>query len=285
MDAVALALTSAFLFGGMTIALRFALRGERDADLGALVTVLSGFCVIAVAAVATGADLDLRGTLLFAVAGAMAPGISQLFFTFAIREAGASRTSAITGTSPLFAVAIAFLIRGEPFSTPLFVGALLIVAGGALLVLEPDRPAHFRLLGIGLAAAGAVVFAVRDNYIRALADDTEVDAFAAAAVAQLAGVVVALAYLLVVRRGRIPRPRGTVAFVPAGVLFGLSYLCLFEAYYRGRVSVVSPLVATESLWGVVLSALVLRQSELVGKTLAVGAVLIVAGGALIGVFR
>lgn len=285
MTAVALALTSAALFGGMTIALRLAVRGPRDTDMGVLATVSVGFVVIAVAALASGARLDLEGALVFAAAGAMAPGISQLLFTFAIREAGASRTSAITGTSPLFAVAIALLVLGEPFSAPLFVGALLIVGGGTLLVLEPDRPANFRLLGIGMAALGALVFAVRDNYVRALSDDTQVDAFAAAAVAQLTGALIALVYVLVRRRGRFPRPRGTLAFVPAGVLFGLSYLSLFEAYYRGRVSVVSPLVATESLWGVALSAVVLRRSELVGKSLAAGAILIVAGGALIGTFR
>jgi drug/metabolite transporter (DMT)-like permease len=285
MDAVALALASAALFGAMTIALRVAIRRAPDADVGALATVVVAAVLIAVAAVASGAAIDVEGALVFAVAGAMAPGVSQLLFTFAIREAGASRTSAITGTSPLFAVAIAILILGEPFSAPLFVGALLVVAGGALLVLEPDRPAHFRLLGIGLAALGAVVFAVRDNYVRALSDDTSVDAFAAAAIAQTAGALVILGYLLVSRRGRFPRPRGALAFVPVGLLFGTSYLCLFEAYYRGRVSVVSPLVATESLWGVVLSALVLKQSELVGRSLAAGAILIVTGGALIGAFR
>jgi uncharacterized membrane protein len=62
-------------------------------------------------------------------------------------------------------------------------------------------------------------------------------------------------------------------------------VALFEAYYRGRVSVVSPLVATETLWGVGLSALLMRHTELVGRRLAIGAVLIVAGGALIGAFR
>ena len=69
---------------------------------------------------------------------------------------------------------------------------------------------------------------------------------------------------------------------PAGVLFGLSYVCLFEAYFHGRVSVVSPLVATESLWGVGLSALLIRQTEGVGRRLALGALLVVAGGVLIG---
>jgi uncharacterized membrane protein len=70
-----------------------------------------------------------------------------------------------------------------------------------------------------------------------------------------------------------------------GALFGSSYVALFEAYYRGRVTVVSPLVATESLWAVGLSLLLLRRTELVGRRLVLGAVLIVAGGALIGAFR
>ena len=68
-------------------------------------------------------------------------------------------------------------------------------------------------------------------------------------------------------------------------MFGLSYGSLFEAFYRGRVTVVSPLVATESLWGVLFSVLLLRRSELVSRHLILGAVLIVAGGALIGVTR
>jgi uncharacterized membrane protein len=79
--------------------------------------------------------------------------------------------------------------------------------------------------------------------------------------------------------------RRWIPFLPAGVLFGASYICLFEAYYRGRVTVVAPLVAIESLVGVGLSAVLLRHSELVGKRLVFGALLIVAGGALIGAFR
>jgi uncharacterized membrane protein len=81
------------------------------------------------------------------------------------------------------------------------------------------------------------------------------------------------------------RARDARAFIPAGIVFGLSYICLFEAYYRGPVTVVSPLVATESLWGVVVSVLVLKQSEGVGARLVAGAVLMVCGGILIGAVR
>jgi uncharacterized membrane protein len=69
------------------------------------------------------------------------------------------------------------------------------------------------------------------------------------------------------------------------VLFGVSYAALFEAYYHGRVTVVAPLVATESLWGVLFAVLLLRRSELVGRRLVLGAALIVVGGALIGAWR
>jgi uncharacterized membrane protein len=69
------------------------------------------------------------------------------------------------------------------------------------------------------------------------------------------------------------------------LLFGASYVSLFEAYYRGRVTVVAPLVAVESLVGVGLSVLLLRDSELVGRRLLAGAALIVAGGVLIGATR
>ena len=81
------------------------------------------------------------------------------------------------------------------------------------------------------------------------------------------------------------RARDARAFAPAGVVFGLSYVCLFDAYYRGLVTVVSPLVATESLWGVLLSAIVLGRSERVGTRLVAGALLVVSGGILIGAFR
>ena len=69
------------------------------------------------------------------------------------------------------------------------------------------------------------------------------------------------------------------------MLWGLSYAAIFEAFYRGRVSVVSPLIATEALFGVLLAAVIIGRSELIGRHVIVAAGLIVCGGALIGVFR
>jgi uncharacterized membrane protein len=66
---------------------------------------------------------------------------------------------------------------------------------------------------------------------------------------------------------------------------GRSYLARFEACCRGTVSVVAPIVATGSLFGVVFSALLLRRTERIGPRLVLGAALVVTGGALIAGFR
>jgi drug/metabolite transporter (DMT)-like permease len=214
----------------------------------------------------------------------LAPGGSQIFFTLAVRDAGASRASVVVGTAPLVAVAIALLVLGEPFRAPLVAGAVLIVAGGVALTLERGRPAHVLPIGLAFAFACTALFATRDNFVRWFSGETVVDALPAAAATLLGGTLVAVGYLLT-RRPRRPSLAAATPFTRVGLLFGLSYVSLFEAYYRGRVSVVSPIVATETLFGVGLSVLLLRRTELVGRRLAAGAVLIVAGGALIGVFR
>jgi len=266
----------------MTVALRFALRRAPDAEVGALLTILPAVAVT-VPFVAAG-PVDLGGIWPFLLAGLLGPGLSQLLFTIAVRDAGPSRTSVAVGTAPLFSVVIALIFLDEPLQAALVLGALLIVVGGVLLVGERGRPVHVKRIGLVLAFASAIVFAVRDNLVRWLSIDTDVSPALAALATLGAGGLCVTAYVLATRGGRISF-RQLPAFVPAGLLFGLSYICLFEGYYRGRVTVVSPLVATESLWGVGLSVLLLRRHERVGLRLLGGAGLVVAGGALIGVFR
>jgi drug/metabolite transporter (DMT)-like permease len=275
MTAVVLALASAALFGGMTVALRLALSGLDDAGGAALATVIPALVVSLVAAAF---HPDLHGAWPFLLAGVLAPGGSQILFTLAVREAGASRTSVMVGGAPLVAVAIALIFLHEPLRVPLLVGAVGIVAGGALLAVERDRPGHIKRIGLLFAVGAAVLFATRDNVARAL--HTHATPGTAAAATLVAGTIVAAGW-----SRRVPSRRELTRLAPAGLLFGLSYVCLFEAYFRGRVSVVSPLVATESLWGVGLSALLIRHTEGIGKRLALGALLVVAGGVLIGATR
>jgi drug/metabolite transporter (DMT)-like permease len=277
--AVFLALVSAALFGAMTVAVRLGLLHMPDARLGAAATALVAFGVALGATPFGSVETNARDLAVFALAGLLAPGVSQLLFTLAVRDAGAARASIVVGAAPLVTVALGLLVLDEPFELALLAGAALIVAGGTALVWERSRPESFRAVGMVWAIGCTLLFASRDTFVRWFSGETPVASTTGAAATLFGGTLV-----LGLLARRTPWRRA-LPFVPAGVCFGLSYVFLFEAYYRGRVTVVSPLVATEALWGVGLSALLIGRSERVGRRLVVGAILIVAGGALIGAAR
>jgi len=283
--AVGLAVVSAVLFGAMSVGLRMGLSRHPDVEVATVATVSGAFvvAVLFVAAEAPARGVHAAAAWPFLLAGLMQPGVGQLFVTTAVRDAGASRASVVLGSAPLASVTIALIFLGEPAHWPLIVGAVLIVGGGVELARDRSRPAHVRRRGYVFAFVATILFSARDNFTRWLAGSTSAPPAVAAAAALAGGLALILLVLGPRVRDRLAW-RPMLPFLGVGVLFGASYVALFEAYYRGRVTVVSPIVATESLWGVAFSLLLLRHTELVGRRVLAGAALIVAGGVLIGVY-
>jgi drug/metabolite transporter (DMT)-like permease len=167
----------------------------------------------------------------------------------------------------------------------LVLGTLLVVAGGMLLVRERGGPAAVLSLGIWLGVTAALLFAVRDNLVRWAARGNEVPGFVAAT-ASLASAAVVIFLFVALRSNSAARIReASRPFMLSGLIYGVSYACLYTAFDRGRVTVVAPLVATESLFAVLISLVVLRRSERIGPRLLLAALLVVGGGALISSFR
>jgi drug/metabolite transporter (DMT)-like permease len=284
---VLLALGAAASFGALAVTIRLALHPPLDAETASLVTTfLAGACCVVLAA-ATGdfAGLDWADTWPFVVTGLFAPGITQIFFTRAVGLIGPSRTAVFVGVSPVLSAAIAVIVLDEPVHVALVVGTLLIVAGGTLLVRERVRPGAFLSAGIALALGAALLFAIRDNLVRWAARGSDVPGFVAAS-ASLASACIVIGIVVLAKHDAVGRVRRTFRpFVLSGLVYGVSYACLYSAFDRGRVTVVAPLVATESLWAVLISMVVLRRSERIGVRLLVAAILVVGGGALISGFR
>jgi drug/metabolite transporter (DMT)-like permease len=283
---VLLAAGAALFFGALAVTIRLALRAGIDAEAASLVTTVIACLVCALAALVTG---DFSGvvwadTWPFFVTGLFAPGISQILFTRGVGVIGPSRTAILVGISPVLSAAIAVTILGEPLHAGLVFGTLLVVAGGTLLVRERGGRAALSL-GITLGLSAALLFAVRDNLVRWAARGSEVPGFVAATASLVSASLVIL--LVVALRpdaaGRIRR--AARPFVPSGLVYGVSYACLYSAFDRGRVTVVAPLVATESLFAVLISLVLLRRSELIGPRLLLATMLVVSGGALISSFR
>jgi drug/metabolite transporter (DMT)-like permease len=288
--AVVFAALSGALFGALAVAVRQALRRGADPYVG--VAVVPGVALLLALLISVPSlaldDIHVSDLWPFALAGALVPGASQILFIIAVRDAGPSRAAILIGTAPLMSVGIALALLGEPFRPLLAVGTALVVAGGVALGRERTRPAHFRLLGAGLALACAALFAVRDNIVRWAARGTHPPPLVAVDVSLAAAAIVTLAYVLAIRRKELRERLGVAvtAFAPAGIALAVAYDFLFVAFDRGRVSIVAPLNATQSLWAVLLSGVIWgRHTELIGRRLVLAATLIVAGAAVISVVR
>jgi drug/metabolite transporter (DMT)-like permease len=290
MDVVLLATLAGVLFGALAVAVRRALARARDPEAGALVCAAVGFSVSLLIAgpVAAADGVELEGLWAFGLVGAFVPGLSQILFVRAVRDAGASRTAVVIGVAPLLSAALAIAFLDEPLRDVLLVATLAIVLGSALLVWEPSRPSEFSAFGLLLALAAASLFAGRDNAVRWASLNTDADPRLAASASLGAAALALLAYLVVVQSRRPLRARvrsAAAPFLPAGLCLGLAYVTLVIAFSLGSVTVVAPLNATQSLWGVLLAALVLGRAEAVGARLVLASLLVVAGGVLVGIAR
>jgi len=284
---VLLAAGAALSFGALAVTIRLSLHPPLDAEAAALVTtVLAGICCVLLATLRGDlSGVDWADTWPFFVTGLFAPGISQIFFTRAVGVIGPSRTAVFVGVSPVLSAAIAVTLLDEPLHVALVFGTLLVVAGGTLLVRERGSGSTVLSLGIGLALGAALLFGIRDNLVRWAARGTDVPGFVAAS-ASLASATLVIGIVVLMRPHAGARVRQAFRpFLLSGLVYGVSYACLYSAFDRGRVTIVAPLVATESLWAVLISILVLRRSERIGVRLLVAAALVVGGGALISSFR
>jgi drug/metabolite transporter (DMT)-like permease len=282
--AIALASLASLFFGVLAVTMRMCFRS--GAAFGPVALATTGGAAVVAFAVALAAhgteEVTVHSVWPFVVAGVVAPGVSQLLFVRAIELIGASRTAVLVGIAPLLSAGFAIALLGEPVRAGLVVGTLAIVGGGLLLTWERAAP---RLPAIGFVVGGiaAVAIAARDNFVRWAAKENALPGTSAAVLSLAAATVFLL--LLFGRSSRHGLWEQRRAVVASGLLLGAAYACLLEALDRGRVTVVAPLYATESLWAVLFAALLLRTSEAVGRRLVAAAVLMVLGGALIGISR
>jgi drug/metabolite transporter (DMT)-like permease len=282
---VLFACIAGLFLGALNITMRQGVGRVADVEAGSAVIATVAAVLVAATALAFGVEFHAEELWAFLLIGAFVPGLSQLLVVHAVGAAGASRAGILFGMAPLFSALIAIVAFSEPFRWPLALGTVLIVAGGAALVWEGERPVGYRAYGAVLAVAVSVAFGLRDNVARAATEDVAAAPLAQATALMLGASIVLLANLLG-RRSALPRFRSAFApFAMSGLVTAVAQASLFEALDRARVTVIAPLVGTGVLWTVVFAAVFLGRSELVGRRLVVVAVLVVAGGTLVGATR
>ena len=229
------------------------------------------------------AGFNLTAAGVFALVGLFFPAAVTLLTYTGNQRMGPIITSSVSCTTPMFALFGAILFLGEALTAGNVLGTGAIVLGMLVLTWTGDaRQRGWPLWAIALPFAAAAIRALAQVLTKA-----GLALWANPYAAGLIGYTVSAAVILIAARaggpGNAPDRRATPWFVATGLLNGGSVFLMYVALVRGQVSTVSPIVATYPLFTLALSMLFLRQ-ERVSSRVAVGAVLTVAGMAVLLAF-
>ena len=281
LDAAMWAVAAAAGLGAAMITTRLGLRYATPlagAAIGVPSTTLMFWC-LAPFLLDTG-GFSLRAASLFALVGLFFPAAVTLLTYTGNQRMGPTITSAVSCTTPMFALAGAVLFLGEALSAGNVFGTAVIVLG--MLVLSWTGGARARdwpLWALALPVAAAAIRALAQVLTKA-----GLALWSNPYAAGLIGYTVSAAVILAAARiGGAPKGadrRALPWFVATGFLNGASLFLMYLALVEGQVSLVSPIVATYPLFTLGLSLLLLRHERITPRV-ALGAVLTVSGVALL----
>ena len=288
-DVYVFALLTAVLWGLTGVVLKLGLEDGGGPSLATVVVVAVSFTVFLVASVVRGGPFFFRGVTgstmaVFAAAGVLGSGFGRMASFAGVDRVGASVNTAVINTRPLFAAIMAVTLLGEPITGRLAAGIGLITLGVVTLSLSRGGDiSGWAPVELLIPIAGAVLYAVGNVVRRVGFLGSGVDPVTAIVFNEL-GALCTLGAFFAVKSdpGMFEASRRTLGwFVLGGLTSGGGLIALFYALSIGPVVVVDPLSATPPLFAIVFTALLLGGIERVTKGLVVGAVLVVAGIALI----
>src|SRR5262245_19425876 len=156
--AIALAFASAFCFGAGLVLTQLGLRDVSPLSGAAISVPSSTLLLVALAPfVLLGEPVGWAAVPIFAAVGLLYPGAVTVITFEANRVLGPVIAGTLGNLAPMFAVAFAFLMLGEPLRLAQLAGLVTIIAGVAILTLRRGNAENWRswylllpLLGAGL---------------------------------------------------------------------------------------------------------------------------------------
>ena len=218
--------------------------------------------------------------LLFAAVGLFRPFISANLGMLGNLYLGPTISSTLAATSPLFGLALGFIVLAEALSIEIAVGALGVSIGVAVLSWRGETrrqwPLYALLFPIGAAFLRAVGHAVVKIGFAKLPDP-----FFAALVAHNVSLILALLNNQRIRRRRQRVPRAALPWLfLTGLVLGVAVLVLNHALLAGRLVVVAPILACAPLFTLLLGKVLFRE-ETLDRRVAIAVLIVVPSVALI----
>ena len=227
-------------------------------------------------------ELWTPANLIFVLVGIFVPGVARFFMFKGMERLGASITSCLTNSTPLFATLFAVSFLHERPTLTNILGTLSIVSGVVALTWKGETKT-WRTRDLLFPLTAAFLFAARDNMVRFGLLKIHSPLTGATIAATTSFVTMSLLYLLFEEKRPLKdsAPMGFKLFAAAGFTNFLSYAFAYTALSMESVSLVSPLINGSSLFILPLSALLLKDVEKITQRKIAATLLVILGVFLI----
>jgi len=224
-----------------------------------------------------------RAAIFFMASGTLQPLLARIFLYIGIDRLGVARAMPLRGTGPLFSVAIAVVFLQERPVIPVYMGGLLVVAGGWLVLYRKGTAAaDWRFVDALFPLAAALLAGISQNFRRAGLLILP-NPFVAGAVTTGTSLTIFVIYLWIKRQFSVvvPSRESLPYFGPTAFVSAVSQLLVFTSLNLGEVSVMIPLLNTTPLFSLLFSAIFLKDLERVTLPIVLGALSLLGGALLI----
>jgi len=283
---VGFALAFAILMG---IASIFSRRGLENGSFYALLVLslaIASPIFLLITAVTTGfANTPLSGVMYVAAGAVIGSVVGRSLYFLGINHLGPGKSLSITATSPLYAAGLAWLVLDETITPPVITGTIAIILG--IIVLSRDirtetERADHSIIVVLYPLVGAIFASVAVT-LRKLALTAGIAPLEAATINMVVGFLVVTPPLATRWRTKLVNiDRSTFRnFVVASTIMTVGFVFYFVGLRITNASVFFPLVQTQPLFAVVLSAIFLRRLEIITRWTVVGSIIIVGGATLV----
>ena len=220
----------------------------------------------------------------FALLAAVYHLLSRLLNYTAISMIGASRSSPIVSSSPIFSAALAIALLGERPNAFVYIGTFMVVGGMALVVTGGVQSGRARPevcsnnLGYLFAIGASLAFGAMDVIAKHIISEIAPPLVTAAFSLLIGTLLLAVVSHRQIVSSLVSSQRGHVGHaMMAGICVGLAILLFYSALSRAPVTVMSPVASISPLVTLIAAHVFMRRLESINPSLVIGTLITVAG--------
>ncbi len=224
--------------------------------------------------------------LIFVLVGLIQPGGTRFLAYLSVEKVGVAVTAPLRATTPLFSSLLAIVVLDEQLTAAVAAGTTLVVCGIILLGTREEKTGGWINILVILPLLSAFV-AGSTQVIRkiGLAQIT-LPILGAAVTTGTSFLAVALSLTVSRKWSALDFNRDSLGyFLAAGCAVTLGVASVYMSLYLSDVVIVAPLASLSPLYSLVLSAVFLREVEVITTRRVAAAGLIVLGAVLITAIR